>query len=356
MKIGFIYGQPTSRATSGGSVHGYQLSRHLVRRGHELASFFYGDPTDPLIHHFRFRQILGYFKDLSCLYLRVEWSGGPEKLSPLKLLSSRRIPVIWELNGTPAELAHTGKSLAEISQVNRRLKRLAGLVDGVCAVSEEIAEYAQSTLGIKNVRTVPNGSDPILFQPRSPAGISSRREPLRVAWLGTTKAAWQDFDTMFNAATELARQKANIQFHIFGDPRSLPAVVPENVFLRGVVAYDLLGEELRKLDVGLHLFRAKGKYRVEGSPLKIFDYMACGLAVVTQGDGQRRELINRWQAGLATTGEVEDLLRRLLALESDRSLCRKFGRNGRIAVEKFFNWQRAAIQTEEFLSSMNSVQ
>lgn len=351
MKIGFVYGQPVSRATSGGSVHGHQLSRQLHRRGHELSSFFFGEDSDSVIAHYRARKLFLFLRNISCLYLRVEWQGGPERLSPIKLLSIKRPPVIWELNGTPSELLHTGTSPAKIEKINQRLRNLGKFSDAVCTVSDDVSEYARKTLGLRNVTTIPNGSDPDLFHPRNLRDGLRSNSPLRVAWIGTTKAAWQDFDTMFSAAAELCTRRANIEFHIFGDPTNLPQIKPDNIKVRGIIPYQSMGNELSELDVGLHIFRSNNDSQVEGSPLKIFDYMACGLAIVTQPHGQRREILEKWKSGMPTSGRPEDLSRVLLELENNRPLCKALGRNGRQSVELFFNWERAAIQTEQVLFS-----
>ncbi|TXL65951.1 glycosyltransferase [Zeimonas arvi] len=353
MKIGFLYGQSVSRATSGGSVHGFQLSRRLHELGNDLCSFYVGEDFDPLVRHYRGRQIFSFLRDLGCIYLRVEWAGGPERFSPIKLLSIRKIPVVWELNGTSIELLYSGRTASTVRNVNLRLRKLAPFADAAIAVSQEIADYAASTLGLKNVHVVPNGSDPLLFRP-SESRMANGRGPLSVAWVGTTAAGWHDIDSMLQCARILAQKMSPVVIHIFGDPTHLPKGLPSNVIARGVVPYAQLGSELGKLDAGIHIFRADLRGQVEGSPLKIFDYMASGLAVITQPEGQRRDIIHRWTAGIPTTGTPEDLARAISILESNRQWCHELGQNGRNAVVSFYNWDRAARQTNALLRSLTT--
>jgi glycosyltransferase involved in cell wall biosynthesis len=80
--------------------------------------------------------------------------------------------------------------------------------------------------------------------------------------------------------------------------------------------------------------------------------MACGLAVVTNAAGQQSRLISQWDAGIATTGTVSDLIGALCHLEGDRRYCAELGANGRRAVETYLNWHRVARETIEVLDAV----
>lgn len=350
MKIGFIYGQKTYPPESGGSIHGYQLTKCLTEKGVELDSFYWGDSNNPWLKHYRLRDFFKFLYHIDILYLRAEWRSGPEIFSLLKLLRPFTLPVIWELNGTPSEVLYVGRDKDYIKRIESRLRRLGKFVDAAICVTEGISQYAMNTLEIKNAKCIPNGSDPDLFFPVTHNCPDSRR-PLRVAWVGTTAVKWQDMDTFIQAAHKL--EGKNIEFCIYGDPKHLPDNLPKNIELKGLVPYKKLGAELAQADVGVQLFRNDlSSDLIHSSPLKLFDYMACGLAIITQANGQRKEILLQCNSGLETTGTLDDFCTTLIKLEQDRHLCAQLGNNGRKAVENYFNWDRVADETIALCSNL----
>lgn len=351
MNIGFIYGQKTYPPTSGGSIHGYQLAKNLSELGHTLRSFFFGEDQHPYITHYRARSILRFLWNIDVLYLRAEWNGGPERLAAIKFLAPRRIPVIIEFNGTPNETLYSGKTSTDIRTIEARLRRLARITDGAVAVSDEIRAYLVDEIGFRNIVSIPNGGDPDTFRPASNPNIA-RSAPLIVAWVGTTSAPWQDLDSLFNAAEILQRSNENIKFWVFGDENKLPKKIPANIIKKGVIPYNILSDTLNQANVGIHIFKKDTEHSVHGSPLKIFDYMACGLAIVTQFEGQRGQIVGKYGAGVSTTGTPDDIARTLLALERNRQQCYEMGRSARLAIEANYNWKNTARQVCDFVRQL----
>ena len=101
--------------------------------------------------------------------------------------------------------------------------------------------------------------------------------------------------------------------------------------------------------MGVVLFRCLNGRLKDGSPLKLFDYMACGLAVISQDTGQTGEVLRSTGAGIFTTGTAEDLAARIASLERNRKQCKDLGVKGREAVVTHYNWQHTAAETERVL-------
>lgn len=351
MNIGFLYGLQVHQPGTGGSVHGYQLAKNLADAGHKLLTWFWTDPECSLLTHYRGRELLSFLRTIDVLYIRIEWENNSARSSLLRYLGGKRIPVVWEINGLPEEKTFHGSSEQDIARIKRRLKRYASHVDVAICVSDGIATYAREQLGIKRTAVIPNGSDPELFKPitKEPGDCS---RPLRVTWVGTTKAGWHDLETMLSAARILADSESNIEFWIFGDPTNLPEDLPANIIARGVVPYEELATELPSADIGLHLYKADISTSLDSSPLKQFDYMASGLCLVAQPHGQRQTLLEDWHAGIAVDANPQSLADALLVLEKDRETVKKLGMNGRKAVREFYNWQRVSTDTTRLLDDL----
>lgn len=345
MNIGFLYGLDISAPKGGGgNIHGHFLADALVERGHKLFSWYVDNGPNRFCAHLRGRQLLQFLRRIDVLYVRVEWNlAAITRVRILKRFCPW-LPVVWEFNGHPSETLYASRTEEDLATLNANLRRLSSSADVAICVAEEIAAYIKQQLDIKNIFCIPNASAPDIFKPafhkRNKSG------PLCAVWIGTSRAGWHDLSTIFEAAQILLQQNANVLFKIYGDPSPLQKDLPPNVIACGELSYHDLGVAVGEADVGLHFFNRSRGASVEGSPMKIFDYMAAGLALVTEGRGQRGAVIDRWNCGVKSTGAPADIAKALEALEQDRQTCRQLGENGRKAVLEYFNWRRVAEETE----------
>ena len=350
MNIGLFYGSEAFPPSTGSTVHRYHLSKGLTERGHKLSCWYFGNGLDPNCKLFRGRQLFDFLAQIDLIYLRVDWNSRSRYLTWLRYLSRRRPPVIWELNGLPSEILFQGQSSAQLSKLERSLHSCAQSVAAGIGVTPAIRDFLQHDLKVPRSFDVPNGSDPELFQPREKTRDRSR--PLQVVWMGTTSSKWHDLERVMSAAAVLESESRAVQFRIYGDERHLPNNLPSNVRPCGTADYLKLSEFIGDADVGLVLWKPAARSNLDGSPLKMFDYMACGLATITEEERFRGKVVRERNCGRTTDGSVDDLVKLLLELESDRDRCYELGRNGRIAVEDYYNWGRVADQTNAILTSV----
>jgi glycosyltransferase involved in cell wall biosynthesis len=347
-RIGFLYGMQIDRPRGGGTIHGYQLAKHLSALGARLSSWYFDPGETPLVHGYRGRELLRFVREIDCLYLRIEWSNVSSTLSWLKALRLGTLPVIWELNGTPDELQFS-ESDEVIARVVSRLRRNARACDAAIGVSEEVVDFARRKLRIDDVRCIPNGSDPDLFVPRA----EPRSGPLKCAWIGTSQAGWHDLGLLYELAGALVHAGSDIEFHLFGNPKGLPAHPPKNVVARGEFRYEDLPRELARCDVGIHFFRKSDPARpVVGSPLKLFDYMACGMPVIVNAPGQQARIIEETGCGWFAEASVDGMVRQLMDIAARPEDVASRGQRARAAVLSRYNWR---INAEETLAVIRSL-
>ncbi len=342
-----MYGAFTYPPRMGGSVHGYHLARGLTNRKHKLYTWYYGNEDYPYCKHFRGREVLRFLRTIDVLYVRVELPNLLEHINLLRLLLYTRVPTALEFNALPSEiLFHPGARLNQ-NKIADRLRRLAGRGDVAIGVSESIRRYLHEEIGFQKTYCIPNGSDPEIFKPAK-KNLSTQKA-LQAVWIGSTESSWHNLDSIMRAAQILHDRSANIVFRIYGDATFLPSPLPPNVRACGIVQYEKIGATIGDAHVGLHIMRpnADALGGKDGLALKVFDYMACGLALVKQIDGQN--LIKKWGSGVITTGDPEDIADKLQFLEKDRNLCMQLGANGRRAVTEYYNWDRAVRETETVL-------
>jgi len=338
-------------ATSGRNVHVYQFIHNATMLGHEVWTW----PPDehPDAHRLpssRLKQF-AQLRRADVIYVRLEMSI-PRLIRwaiSLRHFLIGSVPIVWEFNTVPEFGQLLGRSEADIQRVIEEFKSYGCGCDLAICVSRALADYVRDKLCIKRVLIVPNGSDPALFRPDVPPVRRVQRKPdqLNVVWIGSCDLAWHNFALLYRAAQLLWKRRngSRVAFHIIGRDLRLIRDMPPNINYYGPKDYEILPRWLSAMDVGLCLYHSgPADY---GSPLKLFDYMASGLAVVGTFQPQLREIFEKLGQTdlLIPPNDAEALADVLLdlALNRKRICCQAYA--GRQIVIDFYNWHRAVRDT-----------
>jgi glycosyltransferase involved in cell wall biosynthesis len=149
-------------------------------------------------------------------------------------------------------------------------------VDHVIATSQALADKMVG-LGARRVPILGNAYEGETFGPSASRKDLPRGE-ITVGYFGHLSRSWFDWE----AVHHLAASRPAWSFHIIGygdGPESPP---PDNVLLLGKVPHNQLPEYAANWDVALIPFRPGNVSRAV-DPVKIYEYLALGLPVVTQG-------------------------------------------------------------------------
>jgi teichuronic acid biosynthesis glycosyltransferase TuaH len=148
-------------------------------------------------------------------------------------------------------------------------QRILAAADAVVATSSAVLH----DLGRLSIPTlvIENGVDAARFTPPSATGS---REELCV-YVGALDAR---FD--WNQLVAWARQRPDVRFAVAG-PGEAPAPLPSNVEMLGAVDYAQLPALLQQARVGL-LPLSDDPLNAGRSPMKLYEYLAAGTAVVTR--------------------------------------------------------------------------
>lgn len=294
---------------------------------------------------------LRLLRTMDVLYTRVQhdvahpltWAIGPKRAllgNPL---------VVWEFNTVPEYGEYRGMNAAQIRNEVNKFRRYGRGCDLAVCVSEPLAGYVRNNLGIRRTITVPNGSDPDLFRPdvAPVARLRKGEDVFNVLWIGSAFTAWHNFKLLADAARIIhaGGNPMNILFHIIGPGMDQMRDMPLNVNYYGSEKYELLPQWLAGMDVGLCLYRpGPADY---SSPLKVFDYMSSGLAVVATDQPQLREIFAQIGQSdmLVPPDDPQKLADVLLRLSKDRQRTRQIGLSGRELVIEKYTWRRAIVDT-----------
>lgn len=352
--VSYLHNSP-----SGGYAHMKQFLTQAAAMGNELLLMHGGSHPDPRVQPApkgRLARLLA-LRSVDFLYYRVEyrtprdvkWVLGPRR----SLIGSP--PVVWEFNSVPEYARVVGEPEGSVQKHIAALRHYGAGCDLAVCVSNAITDYVRKHLGLRNVMTVQNGSDPDLFTPNAPPVKRVVRRPgrLNVVWMGSAEVKWHNFDLLRDAAWLLWDNGNPVaDFHILGKGLQDLRELPPNVHYHGAEQYEKLPNWLTAMDVGLNVYRAGAADY--SSPLKLFDYMACGLALVSTDQPQVREVFeNLGQTDLVVpTDDPLPLATALRKLAADPERVRRQGVAGRQLVVDFYNWRRAASDTLEAMKAI----
>ncbi len=288
--------------------------------------------------------------------------GGPGWFMGLIFLLFRfaGIPVILECNGIVwRELALRGKSRAQIFNAYVSAWQQAWTCNSIIGVSKGITE-AYRRLGRRResrCRTIPNGTDPRQFwlstaerhQARELFGISVGA--FVTGYVGLF-SPWHDIKGMVRAAELLQSNGHNhIKIIMVGNgelfdwaSQQKTAKKLDQLMLPGPITdRTQLIRWMGCFDVGLCL-----SLPLEGSPLKMFEYMAAGLPVIGSGFPQILELCRRDGIGIGLSiSDPNAIADAILEMSRARDYWKTVGElNRKLATEKY-SWRRVAADVEE---------
>ena len=362
MKIAYLNARYQKNHTGGGTVHVEQFMKHTLALGHELWAWQAGLPGVQAIPQDTLSRVKA-LRNMDVFYVRVDITLPTEArwgMLPKRWLYKPRL-MVWEFNTHPNYASTRSRSAMSSDETINTFRKYAPRCDLAVCVSAALADFVRDEIGIKNVLVVPNGSDPDLFTPeRKPVDrMKAFADYFNVVWIGSGKEKWHDLEMLKRAAALIDREYPGekIAFHLIGpDLVGVMADMPANVFYWGAQPYQELPGWLSAMDLGLVLYTpGSAEYN---SPLKLFDYMASGLCVLSTPSRFMAELSEELdQPGLVIPfGDAERLAEAVLKLYRDNDMRSRLGGATRRLVVERYNWSRAVRVTMERIEQMLSEQ
>jgi glycosyltransferase involved in cell wall biosynthesis len=216
--------------------------------------------------------------------------------------------------------------------------------------------------GASRVTIVPNGTDPLMF---NPALVDDRRfretfglEGKYVALYAGAHGMSNDLGILLEAA-KILQFRPEICIILVGDGKDKPALQSQaagqglqNVLFIAPIPKDEMPAVLAAADACIAILKPVEMYKTT-YPNKVFDYMAAGKPVILAIDGVIRQVVEAANGGIAVQpGNPQALAQAILRLADDPSLARRMGEQGRAYVEAHFDRQDLAAQLMEIMLNM----
>jgi glycosyltransferase involved in cell wall biosynthesis len=262
----------------------------------------------------------------------------------------RGVPCVLEVNAPLVEEQSRHRALVDREGALAVARRVFTGATAVAWVSDEVAAYVRTAGAAPDrVHTVPNGVTPARFSHNVRPSLPGPPGSFTVGFVGTLKP-WHGVDVLIDAFAELHARVAAARLIIVGDGPvrdALTAAVAARglagaVHWTGAVEPAAVPGFVRSMDVAVAPYPAMSEFYF--SPLKLYEYMAAGLAIVASEIGQIRNVLRDDETALLVPpGDARALAGALRRLWRDPNLRRQLGAAARAAViEKGHSWDAVA--------------
>jgi glycosyltransferase involved in cell wall biosynthesis len=244
-----------------------------------------------------------------------------------------------------------------LAPLRRDLRLAANLVSGAVACSQEYLNYFLSFR--QNPMDIPQAvfllgfgvADVHLPEKRVP---KDPREPLTVVYLGKF-GRFYDLETVVYAAQALAPR--GIRFICIGDGPTRSRITHlarglglENIEFPGYVPFEEAYPTLFSSDVGLVPYRLEYPPSIPNKP---FNYLFCGLALVSSLSGSFSQMLQREQFGLEYQAEdPASLVEALLKMDTDRDMVYAMGKRGAAFARRYLDGRQIYRQYADWIEDM----
>lgn len=277
------------------------------------------------------------------------------------LLAERlRTPLVLEVNAPLPDEQERWRGLA-LAEVARGIERfLLRRADRIVCVSSALVERASAIRGSpRGVELLPNAVDTDRFHPpRDGPGREVRPDGPVVVFVGSFRP-WHGLADLVQAFALLVRSVPTARLVLVGEGPEKERLerlagtlgVARCVRFTGAVSHDEVPDLLRDADIAVAPYPRIERFYF--SPIKLAEYMACGLPVVASACGDHATwLEDGTSALLVPPGDVGALAAALERLATDASLRSRLGRRARrLAVERF-SLEEASARLEGLLGSL----
>lgn len=262
-----------------------------------------------------------------------------------------KIPCIAEVNAPLIEEQSSHRHLVNVARARMIEHQVFSCSTSIIAVSQGVADYIHSVNGNTTpVTVIANGVnlERFISVPRKMASIGET--VVSIGFIGTLKP-WHGVDSLLQAFAGLHQLRPQTRLIVVGDGPMRTSLVAIANELRIEKAIDWIGsvdaesvpQWLAPFDIAVAPYpQLEGFYF---SPLKLFEYMASGIAVVASRIGQICEIVDDGLDGLLVEpGDSEHLQQALLALVDNPRQRKLLGQRGRDKAMQHFDWSNVLQQ------------
>ena len=246
----------------------------------------------------------------------------------------------------------------------RRLERfLYQKADKIIVLFDKAIDYVeQQGIDRNKVICIPNGADLERYESKSSTNVFKEQFNLFNELKGKFIAVYtgahglaNNLDSVLDAAI-LLKENKNIHFLLIGDgPEKLRLMERakseriDNVTFLNPISKEEIPYILKNVNVGLLPLKNSVVFKWGISPNKMFDYMAASLPVIVLCDLEDTP-IEKANGGFVIKGDFSsELAKKIKSLYQNENLCVNMGENGYDYLVKYHSWEKLAKDIDNIL-------
>lgn len=265
---------------------------------------------------------------------------------------------VFEVNGLPSvELSYHHPSVYRSAfevRLDRTERRLLSRVDAVLTQSQATERFLRLRgLAPGKARVIPNGAHPVPGDGAKPKNDGTTE----VLYAGTL-APWQGLPELVSALYRASRE-ADVRLTVLGSGqkrwrrdlfrRVRRLGLGDRVTFGAAVSREELASAVCASDVCVAPLRRDRRNRLQGSsPIKLYEYMAAGKAVLATRIPCLEEIVSDGHTGLLARPGHTDLALRLGELARDSTLRERLGRSARLEILENGTWSHRRRELVRF--------
>jgi len=282
----------------------------------------------------------------------------------MRLHEATDMPFVLEVNAPLRAEAARFRALHHPEIAERIEKNQFRGATAVAAVSAAIADHViAGGASPERVRILPNGVDPTMFHPAVGGGKIHARHGLSgkrvIGFVGRARP-WHDLDTLLQAFAGLYRTDRRYHLLLVGEmpielEKQLACLgIGAAVTMTGPVPHSAVPAHIAAMTVAVSCHTPTDDFYF--SPLKLFEYLACGIPTVAADLGQPSALIRPGLTGeLYPPGDVEALAGAIDKIVRSPDYAAELGWRGAALVLEQHTWEQNAAQVVSFIRPQPAV-
>ncbi len=389
MKLLYVATDQQVPGSTGGSVHVEEVANGLADRGHEVhvvarpgektgdsgSSRFQLHPSQPLVPHRMFRWTAQ--KQIGALIDRLGVDAVLERYynfagEGIRAAYRRAVPALLEVNSPVKDHPGSLKAWLDRILVFRPMRRLRQeQCRKAAALVTPLPAIIPATVPSDKVHPIHWGANVERFRPGLlPSGLAAElpiAPHVRVVVFSGSFRGWHGADVLVRAAAGVITKlkERDLLFLFLGSGPGLSEVrrevtrcgIGSHVHLAGAVPYHQMPLHLARCHIGVAPYQPSRHGQLQlgfyWSPLKIFEYMACGLPVITLDVHPLREIVRPGREGLLVQeGDENGLADAIAELVASPERAAEMGRAARDRVVSHYSWQVHCEKLEKVLQGL----
>jgi glycosyltransferase involved in cell wall biosynthesis len=241
--------------------------------------------------------------------------------------------------------------------------------DRIICVSQNAKNHLIQSWGVPSEKIVIflNGVDVYRFKPDQKGRLKVRNNleiahgELLVIFVGNFYE-WHDIPTLLDAFAQILQNITDVRLLLVGDGKKRDEMmkyaaslnIDHAIKFTGLVPHSEVPRLISAADIAVAPYRSIGQ-DLWLSPMKIFEYMASGTAIIASKVGQIDEIIQDSHNGLLfSQSDVPSLAAALLRLLKDKKLRSQLGQQARKDSLEKYSWESYVKELENLFLEITS--